>query len=73
MAKPPSRSSLPVDQDALKLKDLAQGVLDGDFRPRAASVRRLAEAVLDLKAEKKARKNAKRNKLPKIPNQKPGK
>ncbi|APE27846.1 hypothetical protein [Aurantiacibacter gangjinensis] len=47
-----------VDQDALSLKALAKGVLARDFRPRAASVRRLAEAVLDLKSEKKALKRS---------------
>lgn len=36
----------PIDQDALDAKALAKGVLARDFRPRAASIRRLAEAVL---------------------------
>lgn len=35
-----------VDQDALGIKALARGVLARDFRPRASSVRRLAEEVL---------------------------
>lgn len=49
-----------TDQDALGLTALAEGVLAREFRPRAASVRRLAEAVLALQGDvaelKKARK-----------------
>ncbi|RIV88138.1 hypothetical protein D2V17_08075 [Aurantiacibacter xanthus] len=37
-----------VDQDALGLTALAEGVLARDFRPRVSTVRRLAEAVLAL-------------------------
>ena len=49
------------DQDGLKLKALAEGVLSRAFRPRAASVRRLAEAVLALQAELAAAKKAGKN------------
>ncbi|MEL1251390.1 hypothetical protein [Aurantiacibacter gilvus] len=72
-----------VDQDALALEALAEGVLQREFRPRASSVRRLAEGVLALRADlKKARKKAKaaapktgkkkNKKLAKIPGQKTG-
>ena len=47
-----STAAANIDQDSLGLKELAQGVLDRDFRPRIASVRRLAQAILD--AEQKA-------------------
>lgn len=74
-----ANENVAVDQDALDVDALAKGVLAREFRPRAASVRRLAEAVLalqdDLKAaRKKARKAAKvpgkNKKLAKIPGQK---
>ena len=52
------------DQDALGLTALAEGVLARDFRPRAATVRRLAEAVIALQGDiaelkKATRKTAK--------------
>lgn len=48
----------PADQDALDVNALAKGVLARDFRPRASTVRRLAEAVLakDAKSAKSAKK-----------------
>lgn len=59
----------PLDQAELDLAQLARGVLDRSLRPRTASVRRLAEGVLDLQAElKKARKKAR-----KAEKKKPGK
>ena len=53
-----------ADQDALGLTALAEGVLARDFRPRASTVRRLAEAVLGLQGDvaelkKSAKKPAK--------------
>ncbi|MCL6250360.1 hypothetical protein M3P36_04760 [Altererythrobacter sp. KTW20L] len=67
-AQPPA----PLDQDALGLKELAQAILDRKFRPRVASVRRLAEAVLAKgQGKKKARKGEKKvRKLATIPGQK---
>lgn len=73
-----------IGQDALTLDALAKGVIDREFRPRANTVRRLAEGVLVLQADlKKARKKAKaatpktgkkkKKKLAKIPGQKKGK
>jgi len=56
-----------LDQDSLPLEVLAAAVLDRSIRPRAASVRRLAEAVLtssktaDTLKKKKAKKNGKAN------------
>ncbi len=72
-----------IEQDALSLDALAKGVIDREFRPRANTVRRLAEGVLALQADlKKARKKAKavtpktakkkNKKLAKIPGQKTG-
>lgn len=79
----PANENTAVDQDALALDALAKGVLSREFRPRTASVRRLAEGVLALQEDlKKARKKAKkatkpsskkRKKLAKIPGQKKGK
>ncbi len=67
----------PVDQDTLDIKELARAVLARSVRPRAASVRRLAEAVLAKGAHKaKKRKKAdkkgksKARKLATIPGQK---
>ena len=60
----------PLDQDALALKDLARAILARQFRPRVASVRRLAEAVLakPAKKAKKAEKGEKKvRKLARIP------
>ncbi len=68
-----------TDQDALSTSDLAKGVLARDFRPRAASVRRLAEAVLAAERaarKKKKKKSGKKRRLARIPGQKgkkPGK
>ena len=39
------------DQDTLGLTALAKGVLARDFRPRVATVRRLAEAVIALQGD----------------------
>lgn len=75
----PANENTPTDQDALALDALAKGVLAREFRPRAATVRRLAEGVLALQDEvKKARRKAKpkkkkNKKLAKIPGQKKGK
>ena len=68
----PAQPPAPVDQDALGLKELAQAILDRRFRPRVASVRRLAEAVLAKgQGKKKARKGEKKvRKLATIPGQK---
>lgn len=75
----------PVDQDALSLTALANGVLARDFRPRVSSVRRLAEAVLAKeeaapKPKKKKKQSSskksgkgsggKKRRLAKIPGQK---
>lgn len=62
----------------LALDALARAVLAREIRPRASSIRRLAEGVLSLqqdvkKARKKARKASrtpKKKKLAKIPGQK---
>ena len=72
-----------TDQDAMDVKALAKGVLARDFRPRANSVRRLAEAVLAkdapaAKPKKKKKKGSgkkagKKRRLAKIPVQKAGK
>lgn len=80
----PANENAPTDQDALALDALAKGVLAREFRPRTASVRRLAEGVLALqddlkKARKKTRaatkpkKKKKNKKLARIPGQKKGK
>ncbi len=78
----PATASEAPDQDALSDLDLAKGVLARDFRPRAASVKRLAEAVLAKqeasstprkKSKKKAsagKSGGKKRKLAKIPGQK---
>jgi|GEM_PF-1949364 len=73
-----------VDQDAMAVVDLARAVLARKFRPRAGSVRRLAEAVIEAEAKtaakaKKAKKSKpgktdatkkkKKKKLAKIPGQ----
>jgi hypothetical protein len=78
----PANENIPTDQDALALDALAKAVLAREFLPRTASVRRLAEGVLDLQGElKKARKKAKKvakapkkknKKLAKIPGQQKG-
>ncbi len=79
MAPSPAKKTtdaVPADQDALSVTELAKGVLARDFRPRAASVRRLAEAVLakqesPAKPKKKKKKSAgKKRRLAKIPGQK---
>ena len=79
----PANENTLTDQDALALDALARAVLAREFRPRAGSVRRLAEGVLALQDDlKKARKKAKaaakpkkkkNKKLAKIPGQKKGK
>ena len=68
-----------IDQNALDIRQLAKAVLAREFRPRAASVRRLAEAVLSgIEKPEKSKKNkkksgkkvsAKKRKLAKIPGQ----
>ena len=73
-------TSAPIDQDTLDVKALARAVLDRSIRPRAASIRRLAEAVLagdGKKAKKKgkakdAASTGKGRKLARIPGQKDG-
>ena len=58
---PPPELRGASDQDALPLEALARAVLARELRPRAASVRRLAQGVLDLREEvKKARKKARK-------------
>ena len=68
-----------IDQDALSLKALAKGVIAREFRPRASSVRRLAEAVLDPSKPRKKNKDdfakadkssGNKRRLAKIPGQK---
>ena len=75
-----------IDQDSLSIEQLAQGVLDRDFRPRTAAIRRLAQSVLtaakpSTKSKKKRAKTSdksggktksrnKKRKLAKIPGQK---
>lgn len=79
-AKPPAAAAPAAGQDALSVKDLASGILSKEIRPRAADIRRLAEAVLDgsgkpKKAKDKAdggkKDKSKKNKkkLAKIPGQ----
>jgi hypothetical protein len=64
MTQPPA-----IDQDALDTKALARAVLDRAIRPRTASIRRLAEAVL-AEGAGKPKKAKKSGKLAKIPGQK---
>ena len=61
------------------LLELAQGILVRKMRPRAAQLRRLAEAVVQIeekrakraaKADAKKKRNGKKGKLAKIPGQK---
>ncbi len=68
---PPNSPAPPIDQDAMDLKSLARAVLDRSIRPRTASIRRLAEAVL-AKGDKKAKKAGKKKNRPlaTIPGQK---
>ena len=59
-----------LERDKLTDKQLAKAVLAGEFKPRAAELRRLAEAVLKKstpKAKKAKGKKAKSGKLAKIP------
>lgn len=75
-------SAAPLDQDQLSVDELAERALAREFRPRIASVMRLAEAVLarkeaekpidaDGKIKKKKRKaGGKKRKLARIPDQK---
>lgn len=80
-AKPPPAQPSPAPADTLDPAALAAGILDRTIRPRAADIRRLAEAVLAAgrkpakKKKKKAEKKAdgKKRKLSKIPGQKSGK
>ncbi|MEO5706919.1 MAG: hypothetical protein ABIT10_07620 [Alteraurantiacibacter sp.] len=64
-----------VDQADLPLKALARAILAREIRPRIASVRRLAEAVLEPKNGKNKKKHAKKKaakavrKLARIPGQ----
>ena len=55
----PVAAKVADDRDQVPLADLARGVLSKEIRPRAADVRRLAEAVLAGSA-KKARKDARK-------------
>lgn len=57
-----------TDQDSLDTEQLARGVLARDFRPRVATVRRLAEEVLEqagmlaqLRADAAAKKPQKKS------------
>ena len=63
-AQAPANENTIVDQDALGLTALAEGVVAREFRPKVATVRRLAEAVLALQVElsepkKRSKKSAK--------------
>lgn len=64
MGAPPkaeaANENLSADQDALSVEALARGVLAREIRPRAGSIRRLAEAVIALQAEVKAAKKVAR-------------
>ena len=68
--KPPA-----LDGATLSLKELAEAVLAGQLKPRAADLRRLAEGVLKRGKDgsKKGKGKKTKNKLPKIPGQKKGK
>jgi hypothetical protein len=74
-----------IDQNSLTIEELARGVLDRSLRPRTGSIRRLAEAVLEIgdgvkKSKKKKSADAagksgkksggKKRKLAKIPRSK---
>ena len=50
-AQEPANENGIHDQDALGLTALAEGILARDFRPRVASVRRLAEAVIAMQGD----------------------
>lgn len=75
----PSPAGPAGDTSELELAALAEGILARTHRPRAADVRRLAEAVLEARrkpGEKKKKKNkpgkkprGKKRKLSKIPGQ----
>ena len=52
----PANENTPADQDTLDISALAKGVLARSFRPRAVTVRRLAEAVLSLQGELRSAK-----------------
>ena len=71
-ATSPKLAPAPAELDA---KALAEGILARTIRPRAADVRRLAEAVLAAgrkpdKKKKKKKAEGKKRKLSKIPGQK---
>ena len=70
-APPPKAAAPASDTAGLSVKSLAEAILARTIRPRAADVRRLAEAVLKKKKGKKA--DGKKRKLSKIPGQKSGK
>ena len=66
----PAQTAAPIpanDQGELKLAALARAILSRELRPRTADIRRLAEAVLAMKAKKKDKKA---KKLARIPGQK---
>ena len=77
--KPPPPAPPAVDTAGLSPAELAQAVLAHMVRPKAADVRRLAEAVLAGKTKKKKKKagdkkaGGKKRKLSKIPGQKAAK
>jgi hypothetical protein len=75
--RPPAPKPAP-DSGELSVKELARGIVSKEIRPRAADVRRLAEAVLaggdgKPKKAKKAdggkKKDKSKKKLAKIPGQ----
>lgn len=75
--RPPAPEPAP-DSSALSVKELARGIVSKEIRPRAADVRRLAEAVLAggggkpkkaKKADDGKKKDKSKKKLAKIPGQ----
>jgi hypothetical protein len=67
-----------ADSSELSVKELARGIVSKEIRPRAADVRRLAEAVLAAgdgkpkkakKADRGKKKDKSNKKLAKIPGQ----
>lgn len=71
-AQPPEPAAPPPPSEAaaLDVKALAEGILARTIRPRAADVRRLAEAVVKKGKKKGKKADGKKRKLSKIPGQK---
>jgi hypothetical protein len=77
-APPPAEPSPALAADAPDPVALAEGILARTIRPRAADIRRLAEAVLagaskPDKKKKKKKAEGKKRKLSRIPGRKGGK